>query len=143
MTIGGIILGILGAVGIFYGVSMNNDMEAQLEYLFTYGKKNPGNGWIIIGAALAVIGVLMFVLSKIKGKTSVDELKKKVKETGIKIADKSAEVPSGISESEEAKTEVSAVAGKTAASGDVKTETADKPVSRVKSRGFSVPDDLD
>ena len=133
MTISGIILGILGAVGVFYGVSMNNDMEAQLEYFFTYGKKNPGNGWIIIGAALAVIGVLMIILSKIKeGKDSAKEEKTIGGEQGV-----------GISERAKAKTEVSAAAGKTAASGDVKTKPADKPVSRVKSRGFSRPDDLD
>lgn len=62
----GILFGILGAVGYFYGNSMNNDAEAQLKSFFETGKTNPGDPFKYIGIALIVLGVLLILASIIR-----------------------------------------------------------------------------
>ena len=57
----GIISIILGLAGIIYGSYLNNDWEAQLESLFSYGSTNPGTLFIIIGGALIGVGVILII----------------------------------------------------------------------------------
>ena len=58
----GIISLILGVISIVYGNSQNNDVEAQLESMFSNGTTNPGDTFLYVGIALAVLGlILLFV----------------------------------------------------------------------------------
>lgn len=66
MIIAGIILIVVGAATIIYGVSLNNSVEAQLEALLGSGTTDPGTIWIIIGAVAAVIGVILLITGMTK-----------------------------------------------------------------------------
>ena len=61
MAIIGVILMLLGAGGAYYGYNQNNNMEAQLESIFSSGSKDPGTIFIIAGAAVAVIGLVLLI----------------------------------------------------------------------------------
>lgn len=58
----GICFMIIGACIIFYGVTINNDMDAQMESLFNNGTTNPGSNCIMIGAFLVFIGLVFFII---------------------------------------------------------------------------------
>ena len=64
MLIGGIILIIAGAVSAIYGITLNNDLESQMQSLFMSGSTNPGTVWIIVGLVAAVIDVILAVRAK-------------------------------------------------------------------------------
>lgn len=61
MIILGIILLLAGAGSAVYGLQLNDSMEAQLDYIFTTGTKDPGTTWIVAGAIVAVIGLVLLV----------------------------------------------------------------------------------
>lgn len=61
MTVIGIILIILGAGGCVYGITQNNSFEAQMDSLFSSGNIDPGTAFIVIGAILAVVGIILLV----------------------------------------------------------------------------------
>lgn len=61
LVIIGIILIVLGAGGSIFGFIQNNSIEAQMKSLFRSGNTNPGTVFIIIGAVLAVIGIILFI----------------------------------------------------------------------------------
>ena len=68
MLILGIIALLAGAGVAIYGNMLNNDAEAQLKYLLETGKTNPGDMWLYIGIAVAVIGLVITIVSIIKKK---------------------------------------------------------------------------
>lgn len=68
MTILGIILIIAGAGSMIYGYTMNNSLERQLEAIFSSGTSNPGTTWIIVGAVLAVLGVIALIAGMSKNR---------------------------------------------------------------------------
>lgn len=53
----GILLFILGGVLCYCGNAENNNMDAQMESFFNNGKTNPGDGILIFGALLIVVGI--------------------------------------------------------------------------------------
>ena len=59
---------IAGIGSAIYGSSLNNDIEAQLESVFSNGSANPGDTWLYVGIAAAVIGLVLVVVSIIKKK---------------------------------------------------------------------------
>lgn len=71
------ILIILGIISTVYGFHLNNDWEAQLEYLFNSGKSDPGTTWIVIGIIALVIGIVLLVTSLAKRQNAASENKSK------------------------------------------------------------------
>ncbi|HIR34571.1 MAG TPA: zinc ribbon domain-containing protein [Candidatus Faecimorpha stercoravium] len=59
-----LILIIIGFVIIFFGYQQNNDINSQLESLFSSGSLDPGTVWIIIGAALLIISIVVLVITQ-------------------------------------------------------------------------------
>ncbi len=63
--IGRLLFGLLfsggGVGGIVYGCNMNNSVEAQWDSFWNNGSTDPGTAWIIIGAAAAVLGIIMLM----------------------------------------------------------------------------------
>lgn len=57
-----IILYIIGVLGIIFGVALNNDPEAKLEYFLANGSTDPGTMWIIIGVVLLIVATIFLVL---------------------------------------------------------------------------------
>lgn len=68
MVIIGIIALIAGVGLAIYGNSLNNNVEAQIESLFSAGQVNPGNTWLYIGIAVGVIGLILLVVGISKSK---------------------------------------------------------------------------
>lgn len=64
MFILGILLAVLGAGSLVYGFAQNNSLEAQFTSFFSSGAVNPGTTWIIIGAAAAVLGIVLMIIGK-------------------------------------------------------------------------------
>jgi len=66
MLIIGIIM-MLGGVGcLVYGFMQNNNIEAQFSSLLSSGSMNPGTIFIIIGAVVAVIGLILVIVGAAK-----------------------------------------------------------------------------
>ncbi|MBR4434538.1 MAG: ECF transporter S component [Clostridia bacterium] len=63
--IAGVILAAIGAFVIVAGVNKNNSAAAQTASLITEGHTNPGTIYIVIGAVLAAIGTIAFIVSLI------------------------------------------------------------------------------
>ncbi len=59
----GIIMLIAGAIAALCGFNQNNSVEAQLGSILSSGSANPGTVWIVIGAILAVIGLIVVIAS--------------------------------------------------------------------------------
>ena len=66
MIIFGIVIVILGVVSAVYGNHLNNDFEVQLENLFETGTTDPGDIFMFVGIAAAVVGLILFVMGLIK-----------------------------------------------------------------------------
>lgn len=66
MIIVGGILAALGLASVIYGISLNNDMEAQLNAVFTKGTANPGTVWIVVGAVAMAIAAILIVVALMK-----------------------------------------------------------------------------
>lgn len=66
MLILSVILIVLGLASTIYGVTLNNSAEAQLNALFGTGVINPGTTWIIVGAVVGVIGIILLVVELLK-----------------------------------------------------------------------------
>lgn len=62
MLILSIILMLAGAASAVFGIMQNNDMELQMESIFSDGTANPGTVWIVIGAVALVVGVVLLVI---------------------------------------------------------------------------------
>ena len=62
MIVFGILLILAGAGGVIYGVMQNNDGMAQLSSLLQSGSMNPGTIFIIAGAAVALIGLILTIV---------------------------------------------------------------------------------
>ncbi len=62
MIVFGILLILAGAGGVIYGVMQNNDGMAQLSSLLQSGSLNPGTIFIIAGAAVALIGLILTIV---------------------------------------------------------------------------------
>ena len=82
----GSILFLLGVVSTIFGITKNNDAEAQLEYLFEKGKTNPGTIFIIIGVLLILAGAALIIyhlysLQKIRKHFYEDEYHKRHSES--------------------------------------------------------------
>lgn len=69
MQIAGIVFFIAGVISAIYGNNLNNDMDARLRSLFEAGKRNPGNMWIYIGIAIAIVGLVMFLTGNKRSKS--------------------------------------------------------------------------
>lgn len=61
MLLSGILLMLAGAASIVMGITQNNDVERQLEAIFNDGVTNPGTVWIVIGAIVVVIGIILLI----------------------------------------------------------------------------------
>lgn len=61
LVIIGIILIVLGAGGSIYGIIQNNSIEAQMKSLFENGSIDPGTVFIVGGAVIAVIGIVVLI----------------------------------------------------------------------------------
>ena len=57
----GIILIVLGAGGSIYGIIQNNSIDAQMKSLFENGSIDPGTVFIVGGAVIAVIGIVVLI----------------------------------------------------------------------------------
>lgn len=66
MIIGGIILLIAGIASAVYGNSLNNDISSQLKSVFSSGQANPGNVWLYLGIAVAVVGLVLLIAGLVK-----------------------------------------------------------------------------
>jgi hypothetical protein len=66
MKICGIISTVLGALITFMGIAMNNDGRTVADHFMQTGSTTPGNGAIIIGLMMFVIGVVLLVLNYLK-----------------------------------------------------------------------------
>jgi hypothetical protein len=53
----GAIIAIAGVGSLIYGITQNNDLEAQMSSVLLAGKANPGTVWIIIGIIAIIIGI--------------------------------------------------------------------------------------
>lgn len=58
----GVVALIVGIALAAYGNSLNNDWEAQLASLWNNGTTNPGDTWLYLGLAVAVVGLVLTVL---------------------------------------------------------------------------------
>ena len=61
LVIIGIILIVLGAGGSIYGIIQNNSIDAQMKSLFENGSIDPGTVFIVGGAVIAVIGIVVLM----------------------------------------------------------------------------------
>jgi len=68
MIIAGIIMIVVGAVSLIYGIIQNNSLEARLEAFFSSGTTDPGTVWIVVGAIVAVVGVILLIVGLMKRK---------------------------------------------------------------------------
>lgn len=68
MTIAGVILAILGAAGCVYGITQNNSFESQLGSFLSSGRTNPGTAFIVVGAIVAVVGIVLLIMGLSKKK---------------------------------------------------------------------------
>jgi len=66
MTILGILALIAGIACAVYGNSLNNDLGAQLESLLSKGSSNPGDTFLYIGIAVAVVGLILLIVGSKK-----------------------------------------------------------------------------
>ena len=62
----GIIGIIIGVVLFVTGQSINNDMERQMESLFSSGKTNPGDVYVTIGVVIGVLGLILLIAGIVK-----------------------------------------------------------------------------
>lgn len=53
---------IVGVVLAVFGNQQNNDLEAQLSSLWNNGTANPGDLWIYVGIAVAIVGLVLTVI---------------------------------------------------------------------------------
>lgn len=94
MIIAGIVLIIVGTVSIVYGVLQNDSIEVQLESIWESGTKDPGNLWIIIGAAIAILGIVLLIVGLTKrNRTDRAISTKACKKCGIQLANNSSFCP--------------------------------------------------
>lgn len=56
----GLILFFGGCYSLYYGITQNNSLEAQLSSLFS-GATNPGTIFVVLGAIALVIGIALFI----------------------------------------------------------------------------------
>ncbi len=68
MVVLGVIALIGGIISAVFGNMQNNDLEAQFNSFFNNGSANPGDVFIYIGIAAAVIGVLLIIIGAVKKK---------------------------------------------------------------------------
>lgn len=68
MTIFGVLMLVVGVVLAVVGVSMNNSVEAQLTSMLNNGSANPGDIWLYIGIAVAVVGLVLLIAGIMKKK---------------------------------------------------------------------------
>ena len=66
MIICGIILLIAGIASAVHGNTLNNSVASQLQSVFSSGQANPGNVWLYLGIAAAVVGLVLFIAGLIK-----------------------------------------------------------------------------
>ena len=57
----GIILLLVGGAGLAYGIHLNNSIEAKLESIFSNGSTDPGTIYIVAGAVVACIGLILII----------------------------------------------------------------------------------
>lgn len=62
----GFIMLILGIPCALIGNEMNNDIELQMRSVFERGTSDPGDGLLYIGAAVAAIGLFLFIYGLVK-----------------------------------------------------------------------------
>ena len=64
-SLGRLIFGFLftggGVFSVIHGNNLNNSVEAQWESYWNDGMTDPGTAWIIIGAALGIVGIIMLI----------------------------------------------------------------------------------
>ena len=58
----------IGVALAVMGNAQNNDMEAQLESIFSNGTSNPGDTFLYIGIAVAVVGLILLIVGLTKNK---------------------------------------------------------------------------
>ena len=64
MFVFGIILAVLGAGSLIFGIVQNNSLEAQFSSFFSSGAVNPGTIWIVIGIIAALVGIVLIFTSR-------------------------------------------------------------------------------
>ena len=68
------ILFLIGGIGlVIFGNYANSSVDLQLESLFRHGVRDPGNTFVYIGIALAVIGLLMLFTRARKSRNNQTE----------------------------------------------------------------------
>lgn len=68
MVLIGLIAIVAGVVSALYGNAQNNDMSAQFKSFLSSGNTNPGDPFLYIGIAVAVIGVILLIVGLTKKK---------------------------------------------------------------------------
>ncbi len=56
----------IGVIFYIYGNNLNNDIDAQMNYLFGEGKTNPGSTCVTIGIVFLVAGALLLITATVK-----------------------------------------------------------------------------
>lgn len=62
MIILSVILMLAGAASAVFGIIQNNDMELQMESIFSDGVANPGTVWIVVGAVALIVGIILLII---------------------------------------------------------------------------------
>lgn len=65
-TIIGLILLHGGYIALIVGIMQNRSLEAQFWAIVQTGVNNPGNIWIIAGAAAVLLGTIILIVSAVK-----------------------------------------------------------------------------
>ena len=66
MQVGGIVGIAAGVILLGVGFWMNGDQQLVSEYLWKYGRTNPGSPYITVGIIVLVIGVILLVLKYVQ-----------------------------------------------------------------------------
>lgn len=66
MIVVGVILMVAGAASLIVGFSQNSSLEAQFTSILSSGATNPGTPWIIAGAIVATIGLVLLIAGVVK-----------------------------------------------------------------------------
>ena len=64
----GVIMLIGGIISAVFGNMQNNSLESQFNSFMSSGKVNPGDTFLYIGIAVAVIGLIFLIIGAVKKK---------------------------------------------------------------------------
>ena len=66
MFVLGFLLLVLGIASTIYGDFLNDNIELQLKNVLFEGNSDPGNQWIYLGIAFAIIGAILLTIELLR-----------------------------------------------------------------------------